>query len=91
MIHVNITIKGKVQKIGFRFFSMQTAIQLGICGFVKYLDKDKLYIEAEGKADKIEEFKNWCRNGQCSYYLSQITFEPGELKNYTSYDILEKN
>jgi acylphosphatase len=89
MIHVNITIKGKVQKIGFRFLSMQTAIKLGINGYVRYLEKDVLYIEAEGLAEKIEEFKHWCRHGQCSYHISQITIEPGAMKHFTAYDIIE--
>jgi acylphosphatase len=89
MIHVNISIIGKVQRVGFRFLSMQTAIRLGILGFVRYVDQNKLYIEAEGPADKIEEFKTWCRSGQCSYNISQITISPGELKNFTSYEILD--
>jgi acylphosphatase len=91
MIHVNITVRGKVQKMGFRFLSMQLAIKLGINGFVKYLGKDTIHIEAEGLADKIEEFKHWCRHGQCSYHISQITIEPGPLKNFTSYDILKED
>jgi acylphosphatase len=69
---------------------MQSAVKLGITGFVMYLDEDKVYIEAEGPSDKIEEFKKWCRSGQCSYQVSQISIEKGELRNFATYEIMER-
>jgi acylphosphatase len=91
MIHLNITITGKVQRVGFRFLAMQNAVKMGITGFIMYVDKDGLYIEVEGPADKIEEFKHWCQKGQCSYHISQISFEKGEMKNFKSFEILSFN
>jgi acylphosphatase len=90
MIHVNITVSGKVQKIGFRFLSMQTAVKLRVCGFVKNVDHDKVYIEAEGKENDVEEFIKWCKTGPTWAKVNQISIEKGELKNFLSFDILPR-
>lgn len=90
MIHVNITIKGKVQKIGLRFLTMQTAIKIGVNGFVKPLDKDKIYIEAEGTEEKIEDLKNWCNAGPYPKAVSQVSIEKGQLKNFKSFEIVNR-
>jgi acylphosphatase len=90
MIHANINISGKVQRIGFRFSSMQVAVKLGVCGFIMNVDNDKVYIEAEGEEKKVEEFINWCKTGPTWAKVNQISIEKGELKNFSSFEILPK-
>jgi acylphosphatase len=90
MIHKNITISGKVQKTGFRFSSMQLAMKLGICGFIKNIPDGKLYLEAEGPEDKMEEFIKWCRTGPMCSRVCQITIEKGEVMNLVSFEIYVK-
>ena len=90
MRHVKITVTGKVQKIGFRFMAMQTAVKLGVSGFVKNVDNDKVYIEAEGEEGKVEEFIKWCKTGPTWARVDQISVEKGELKMFTSFDILHR-
>ncbi|MEI6851215.1 MAG: acylphosphatase [Bacteroidota bacterium] len=89
MIHVNITLTGKIQRVGFRFLSMQYAVKLGVTGFVMNLDKDKIYIEAEGSEEAIEKFKIWCRTGQCSQGMKHLAIEKAELKHFTAFDIVD--
>jgi acylphosphatase len=90
MVHVNITVSGKVQKIGFRFSTMQLAVKLGVHGLVKNLDNDKVYIEAEGEKDNVEKFIEWCKTGPTWAKVNQITVENGELKNFTYFEILPR-
>ena len=90
MRHVKITVTGKVQKIGFRFMAMQTAVKLGVSGFVKNVDNDKVYIEAEGEEGKVEEFIKWCKTGPTWARVDQISIEKGELKNFISFDIMQR-
>jgi acylphosphatase len=90
MIHVNITVTGRVQRIGFRFSSMQTAVNLGICGFIMNVDNDKVYIEAEGEEAAIEKFVEWCKVGPAWSKVTQISVDKGDLKNFTSYEILSR-
>jgi len=87
MIHVNITVTGKVQKIGFRFMAMQTAVKLGVHGFVRNVGSEKVYIEAEGEEGYVEEFIKWCKTGPPWARVDQISVEKGDVKNFTSFDI----
>ena len=80
MIHVNILVTGKVQKIGFRFTSMQEAVRIGVFGFVMNVGHDKVYIEAEGEEQKIEKFTEWCKKGPTWARIDQISIEKEEMK-----------
>lgn len=90
MTHVNITVTGKVQRIGFRFTSMQEALKLGVRGFVMNVDHDKVYLEAEGEEEKVEKFIEWCKTGPTWAKVKQISVEKGEVKNLTSFEIVPK-
>ena len=90
MKHVKIIVKGKVQRIGFRFTTMQMAVKLGISGIIKNMENNQVYIEAEGEEIPLNNFIDWCRNGPPWAQINQITIEKGEPKNYTSFEIVEK-
>lgn len=55
-IHVNISVSGRVQKIGFRYSTLEVANQLGIAGFVQNQPDGSVYIEAEGPEESVETF-----------------------------------
>ena len=44
-----ITVKGRVQGVGFRFSTVREAEELGIKGFVENRMDGSVYIEAEGE------------------------------------------
>lgn len=85
--HVNITITGKVQGVGFRFSALDTALEFGLTGFVKNLDRDKVYIEVEGEVDKLKDFLRWCHQGPQGARIQKVDYESTEeLKNFTEFN-----
>ena len=58
-----ITVYGRVQGVGFRYYTKLKADSLGILGFVKNQPDGSVYIEAEGEADAINELIALCRKG----------------------------
>ncbi len=58
-----IRVTGKVQNVGFRYYTVKTASDFGVCGFVKNEPDGSVYIEAEGDEDALEAFIHWCRRG----------------------------
>lgn len=90
LFHYNIIITGKVQRIGFRFLAMQMAIKCGVSGFVKYLDVDKIYMEAEGTEVQLQCFIKWCKNGPPGAIITQVSIEKASLKNLESFEIFIK-
>jgi len=60
---VSIRIYGKVQNVGFRFYTVKTALQFNINGFVKNEPAGTVYIEAEGEPADLDTFISWCHEG----------------------------
>jgi len=58
-----IRITGKVQNVGFRFYTEKTAREFNISGYVSNKTDGSVYIEAEGEADAVEAFLHWCQRG----------------------------
>lgn len=60
---VILKVYGKVQGVGFRFYTQKEALELGLKGFVQNKPDGSVYIEAEGESDKLERFILWCEEG----------------------------
>jgi acylphosphatase len=58
-----IRVTGKVQNVGFRYYSVEAAKEFNIDGFVKNQLDGSVYIEAEGEENELESFTAWCRRG----------------------------
>ncbi len=60
---VSVTIIGKVQNVGFRYYTRKMAQSLSVNGFVKNLSDGSVYTEAEGSSADIELFIEYCKKG----------------------------
>ncbi len=58
-----IQVYGRVQGVGFRYYTRKKAVELGINGFVRNMRDGSVYIEAECDGDMLELFVDWCRQG----------------------------
>lgn len=88
--HFNLTIRGRVQNVGFRFSCMEAAYQFGVFGFVKNQKDGSLYIEVEGLHENLERFLQWCRKGPVWAKVYEFKIEEGECQNYDSFEIVRR-
>jgi acylphosphatase len=58
-----IRVYGKVQNVGFRFYTVKSAQENRIAGFVRNEPDGSVYIEAEGEENDLEIFTIWCQTG----------------------------
>ncbi len=56
IIREHIYVDGRVQGVGFRFRTMQFAIQLKLTGWVRNLDDGRVEMEVQGEREKIDHF-----------------------------------
>ena len=56
-------ISGRVQGVGFRFFTEATAQREGVAGWVRNLPDRSVEVVAEGDADDVERFERAVRRG----------------------------
>ena len=84
--HVNITVTGNVQKVGFRFAAIEQALELGLVGIIKNYENDQVKIEVEGEIDQLKMFLRWCHIGPKDAKVEKVDYESlEELQNYESF------
>lgn len=85
--HYNITIKGKVQGVSYRFSAQAQAMKLSLTGFVKNLGNGDVYIEAEGEEQNINKLIDWCDSGPPRAEVSEVLAVEDQLKNYQTFEL----
>jgi len=87
-IRLYILISGRVQGIGFRFFTRHHASTLGITGYVKNLVNGKVEVVAEGKESDLEEFVRRLKQGPSLARVIDIKIDRRKYKgNFKRFSI----
>jgi acylphosphatase len=69
-------ISGRVQGVGFRFFTEAAASREGIEGWVRNLADGRVEIRAEGDAESVDRFDRAVRHGPPGARVERVeTFE----------------
>ena len=78
----SITVSGQVQGVGFRFFAVDVAEELGITGWVKNLDDGRVEVEAHGRKEMVELMVARLRQGPPGASVSDVdvTWLPGQVQ-----------
>ena len=88
MKSIHIIVFGTVQGVGFRHYTKEQAIALGILGTVTNLSNGNVEIYAMGKAQALKEFLVWCHNGPSTSHVVSIEYEYIENLNADSFEII---
>ena len=78
MKQVHLIIKGKVQGIFFREFTMKAARKLGLIGFVRNLSDGTVEIVAEGEEEDLKKLIAECRKGPLMAHVEDIEIGYGK-------------
>ncbi|BBQ84533.1 TPA: acylphosphatase [Kluyvera ascorbata] len=70
-------VYGKVQGVGFRFFTQQEAQRLGLSGYALNLDDGSVEVVACGKSEQVEQLLAWLKaGGPRSARVDKVLAEP---------------
>ena len=83
--NVHLTIKGKVQGVGFRYSAIRKAREHNIKGFVKNQYDGTVFIEAEGDETDLDYFIIWCHKGPFSARVDHVNQVPGVIRHHASF------
>ena len=61
-VRLSARVFGVVQGVGFRFWTMGKAEDLGLTGTVKNLDDGSVDVVAEGPKERIQDFLDWLKS-----------------------------
>lgn len=85
--HWNITVKGRVQGVGFRYSTRSYANSIGIHGFVKNMSNRDVYIEAEGNLHQLQDLVRWCHQGPPHAHVEHVTYIKGSFQSFAGFEI----
>lgn len=85
--HLNIIISGELREKGFRFSAMQKAYEHSISGFVRRKRDGRIYIEAEGDEENLNNYLEWCRKGPLGTIVYNVQVEEGDSKDFSTFEI----
>ena len=85
---VEILAKGLVQGVGFRWYVMKNAQQLGLEGYTKNLMSGEVYTVAEGKTAALEELFKKIKVGPMHADVRDASIKWSNTKNeFTRFEI----
>ncbi|MDD9155549.1 acylphosphatase [Aliivibrio sp. S4TY2] len=85
---VKFSVKGKVQRVGFRFHTAHTALKLGLTGYARNQTDGSVEVLACGEEEKINALAEWLRVGpQLARVnsLEQVETQWQELSDFKMY------
>jgi acylphosphatase len=85
--HYNITVKGKVQRVSYRFCTHAQALKCNLTGYVKNLHSGDVLIEAEGLEDDINKLIDWCYVGSPLSKVTEIIAEEGDMRYFETFEV----
>ncbi|HIH20857.1 TPA: acylphosphatase [Candidatus Micrarchaeota archaeon] len=90
-MHCALFVEGVVQGVGFRAFAAQTALQMGLNGFVRNLPDGRVEVQCDCDEKTLEEFKRRISLKSTSFFgpnVEKITVEKLDgRKNFEGFEI----
>ena len=78
-------LSGRVQGVGFRYFTLDAARREGLHGYVLNRDDGSVEAVAEGEAESLERFERALRRGpsrsRVEHVMVDEAVEPGDVGN----------
>ena len=82
-----ILITGRVQQVGFRFYTQQQATNLGINGSVQNLPNGDVFILAYGQEISMLEFINLLHKGPSKSMVTNVDLKEIPFESLSSFKI----
>lgn len=90
LTRAHVLISGRVQGVGYRYSTVETATQLGLNGWVRNLPDKRVEAMFEGKRAIVEQMVRWCHEGPPAAlvetvkveYMAPLGFQGFEVRHF---------
>ena len=79
MLQARLTISGRVQGVGYRYWAIDTARRLGLTGWVRNRHDGAVEALIVGEEDAVGQMIEACRRGPPMARVDEIDVEPVDL------------
>ena len=80
-------MRGRVQGVGFRYFTQRVAAELGLGGYVRNLDDGRVEVYAVGPEEKLSELAGRLYHGPRWAEVYGVDEQEAEVSAYASFEI----
>ena len=80
-------VRGRVQGVGFRYFTQRAAAELGLGGYVRNLDDGRVEVYAVGPEEKLSELAGRLYHGPRWAEVDGVDEQEAEVRAYASFEI----
>ncbi|MDH6098075.1 acylphosphatase [Anabaenopsis sp. FSS-46] len=75
IVRAHVFISGRVQGVGYRYATVDTATQLGLTGWVRNLPDNRVEAVFEGARVVVEQMVRWCHTGPPAAVVKDVVLE----------------
>jgi acylphosphatase len=86
-IRAHVFVSGKVQGVGYRYATVDTATHLGVNGWVRNLSDRRVEAVFEGKQEIVEEMIRWCHQGPPDSVVKDVFIEYEEPEHLQGFQV----
>ncbi|MBD2346635.1 acylphosphatase [Anabaena subtropica] len=87
LLRAHVFIAGRVQGVGFRYSTVDTASQLGLTGWVGNLPDGRVEAVFEGVREIVEEMVRWCHVGPPAAVVQDVAVEYEEPEGLRGFEV----
>ena len=80
-VGAKIRVTGRVQRVGYRYFVQQWAEDFGLGGWVRNQRDGSVYLETEGRKDRIEKLVKELKEGPRMARVEQVSVNWTDFEN----------
>ncbi|MDN5348101.1 MAG: acylphosphatase [Clostridia bacterium] len=86
LVRAHFFIKGRVQKVGFRYFLCQEAEKYNLSGWVRNRFDGRVEGVVEGDKEAVEAFLVSCRQGPPRAWVEEVEFSYEEVQGERGFE-----
>jgi acylphosphatase len=84
---IQIKVIGRVQGVGFRYYTKKRATEFKINGFVQNKPDGSVYIEAQADQSDLKTFVDWLKKGPAWARVSEVKVSEMPSKEFHQFEI----
>ncbi len=82
-----VKVYGRVQGVGFRYFTLSKAKLLGINGYVRNMPDGSVLVDCEGDSENLKIFFEYLKEGTHFARVEKLELKEEPLKGYLDFEI----
>jgi acylphosphatase len=84
---VEVSVRGLVQGVSFRFYTQREAARLGVAGWVRNEVDGSVAVHAEGEDARVDALVAWCRTGPRHASVQAVEVRAAAVLGVRSFDV----